>query len=59
MWSHFDDFGIGARLLRNLVHHAHKIVQRLSRLRFGRLDHQCFVNDQWEVDWHIWGKAIS
>ncbi len=58
MWCHFNYFGIRARLLRDLVHHAHKVVQGLARFRFGWLDHHCFVNNEWKVDgWRVHAKV--
>src|SRR5436309_5655763 len=57
MGSSLDDFGIGARLLGNLLHDADEVIESFAGLRFGRLDHQGLVHNQREVDgWRVHTK---
>ena len=42
--------GIGSRLGRDRAHRLDELVEGLSRLRLGRLDHQSLGNDEGEID---------
>src|SRR5712692_1807399 len=53
-----DNLRIRARFFSDLLHHAHEVVQRLTRLRLCWLDHHRLVYDQRDVDgWRVHAKV--
>src|SRR5712691_3988375 len=58
MWGGLDNLRVRACLLGDLPHDADEVIQGLTGLRFGWLDHERLVNDQGEVDgWRVHAKV--
>ena len=50
MGSSTNHFAIVACLLGDTLHHSDEVVERVLAFGLGGFDHQCLVEEQWEID---------